>query len=57
MKRKAFHISNELFKWATDYVARKQIRGPQGNISFSELVRQLLKTEKEKEEKRGDDTH
>ena len=51
MKRKAFHLPEELFDWANRYVALKEIRGPKGNISLSELIRRLLEEEKKKDEK------
>lgn len=51
MKRKVFQLDDDLLAWVNDYVARKQIRGPQGNISASELIRRLLEKERKKDVK------
>lgn len=48
------YLPEELFDWANDYVARKRIRGPKGNISFSELLRRLLEKERKKDVKQND---
>ena len=52
MIRKSFFISKELYEWAVGYIGRKGIKGPRGNISFAELIRRLLKKEKERDERK-----
>lgn len=53
MTRRIFHVSEKTWNWAIDYVGRKRIRGPKGNISVSELIRRLLSAEMIKDKKKN----
>jgi len=49
MKLFSFFMSEDLKKWALDYVARKQIRSSRNNPSVGELIRRLLEEERERD--------
>jgi hypothetical protein len=51
VKRVSMHISKRLWDWADEYVGKEKIKGSQGNISKSQLVRDLLEKKKAEVEK------
>lgn len=51
VKRVSMHIRKDLWEWADKYVGENKIKGSQGNISKSQLVRDLLEKKKAEVEK------
>jgi hypothetical protein len=58
VKRVSMHIPKYLWRWLDKYVGKNQIKGPQGNLSKTQVVRDLLeklKAEVEKEQAKQKD--
>jgi hypothetical protein len=51
VKRVSMYLTKDIWNWADEYVGENKIKGSQGNISKSQLVRDLLENKRAEVEK------